>query len=69
MDVGEVALLDVSPVFAYGVLGKVPNVPPNTKIRCTVELLSIQDEHGIETLPAGKQRRKCKEMWKRQNTI
>ena len=56
MDVGEIALLDVAPRFAYGSLGREPDVPPNTNIMYTVELLSAELEPEVETLPAEKRK-------------
>lgn len=52
MDVGEVALLEVGPRFAYGSQGRQPDVPCDATIMYTVELLSSQPEPEIETLPA-----------------
>lgn len=56
MDVGEVALLEVGPRFAYGTQGRKPDVPPNATIIYTVELLSSEPEPDIETLPAATRR-------------
>ncbi|KOC65132.1 Peptidyl-prolyl cis-trans isomerase FKBP8 [Habropoda laboriosa] len=50
MDVGEVAEIEVNPRFAYGSLGKEPNIPPNACILYTVELKSSQLEEEIEIL-------------------
>lgn len=52
MDVGEVALLEVGPRFAYGSQGREPDVPRDATVMYTVELLSSQPEPEIETLPA-----------------
>lgn len=52
MDVGEVALLEVGPRFAYGTQGRKPDVPPAATILYTVKLLSSEPEPDIETLPA-----------------
>jgi FK506-binding protein 8 len=51
MAVGEVALLEVGPRFAYGSLGREPDVPRDATITYTVELLSAEPEPDIETLP------------------
>ncbi|XP_076764044.1 peptidyl-prolyl cis-trans isomerase FKBP8 [Xylocopa sonorina] len=50
MDVDEVAEIEVDPRFAYGSLGKEPNIPPNATISYTVELKSSELEEEIETL-------------------
>ncbi|CAK9833284.1 Peptidyl-prolyl cis-trans isomerase FKBP8 [Anthophora retusa] len=50
MDVGEVAEIEVNPRFAYGSLGKEPDIPPNATILYTVELKSSQLEKEIEIL-------------------
>jgi FK506-binding protein 8 len=52
MDVGEVALLEVGPRFAYGSQGRAPDVPYDATVMYTVELLSSEPEPEIETLPA-----------------
>jgi FK506-binding protein 8 len=51
MDVGEVALLEVGPRFAYGSEGREPDVPRDATIMYTVELLSSEPEPEIETMP------------------
>jgi len=56
MDVGEMALLEVGPRFAYGAQGRKPNVPPDATIMYTVELLSSEPEPDIETLPVATRR-------------
>ena len=56
MDVGEVALLDVWPRFAYGSQGREPDVPPDTKIMYTVELLSAEEEPDLDALSAEKRK-------------
>ncbi|XP_076646119.1 peptidyl-prolyl cis-trans isomerase FKBP8 [Halictus rubicundus] len=50
MDVDEVAEIEVDPRFAYGHVGKLPNIPPNATIFYTVELKSTEMEEEIETL-------------------
>lgn len=50
MDVGEIAEVEVSSRFAYGSLGKEPNIPPDATIWYTVELKSFKFEADIETL-------------------
>jgi FK506-binding protein 8 len=51
-----VALLEVGPRFAYGTLGREPDVPHNATIVYTVELLSAEEEPDIEMLPAAKRK-------------
>ncbi|OAD61952.1 Peptidyl-prolyl cis-trans isomerase FKBP8 [Eufriesea mexicana] len=50
MNVNEVAEIEVDPRFAYGSLGKEPNIPPNTTILYTVELKSSKLGEELETL-------------------
>ncbi|XP_076241970.1 peptidyl-prolyl cis-trans isomerase FKBP8 [Calliopsis andreniformis] len=50
MDVEEVAEIEVDPRFAYGQLGKDPNIPPDATIFYTVELKSSELEEEIEIL-------------------
>lgn len=50
MDVNEVAEIEIDPRFAYGSLGKEPNIPPNATILYTVELKSSELEEETETL-------------------
>ncbi|KAG7211990.1 hypothetical protein KM043_011187 [Ampulex compressa] len=50
MDVDEVAEVEVASRFAYGTLGKEPNIPPDATIWYTVELKSIQPEEKNESL-------------------
>jgi FK506-binding protein 8 len=56
MDVGEVALLEMGPRFAYGTLGREPDVPPDATVVYTVELLSSELEPDVEMLPAAKRK-------------
>ncbi|PNF41145.1 hypothetical protein B7P43_G04230, partial [Cryptotermes secundus] len=49
MDVGEVALLEVGPRFAYGSQGREPDIPCDVTVMYTVELLSSEPEPEIET--------------------
>ncbi|KAK2588930.1 hypothetical protein KPH14_001785 [Odynerus spinipes] len=49
MNVGEIAEVEVASRFAYGTLGKEPNIPPNSTIWYTVELKSFELEGDIET--------------------
>ncbi|XP_069671727.1 peptidyl-prolyl cis-trans isomerase FKBP8 [Periplaneta americana] len=56
MDVGEVALVEVGPRFAYGNLGRAPDVPSDATITYTVELLSAEQEPDIENLPIAKRK-------------
>nr|UWK01895.1 FK506 binding protein [Locusta migratoria manilensis] len=50
MNVGEVALLEVGPRFAYGTIGRSPDIPPDAKLIYTIELLSAEDEPDLESL-------------------
>lgn len=50
MDVNEIAEIEIDPRFAYGSLGKEPNIPPNATILYTVELKSSELEEETETL-------------------
>ncbi|XP_076389119.1 peptidyl-prolyl cis-trans isomerase FKBP8 isoform X2 [Megachile rotundata] len=50
MDTDEVAEIEVNPRFAYGKLGKEPNIPSDATILYTVELKSVEIEEEIETL-------------------
>ncbi|XP_029042311.2 peptidyl-prolyl cis-trans isomerase FKBP8 [Osmia bicornis bicornis] len=50
MDVEEVAEIEVHPRFAYGQLGKEPNIPSDAIISYTVELKATELEEEIDTL-------------------
>lgn len=50
MDVNEVAEIEVNPRFAYGQLGRQPNIPPDAVINYIVELQTVQSEFDMETL-------------------
>ncbi|XP_012284026.1 peptidyl-prolyl cis-trans isomerase FKBP8 [Orussus abietinus] len=50
MDVGEVATIEVHSRFAYGDLGKEPNIPSNATIIYNVELKSVGTEAEVEML-------------------
>ncbi|XP_054000627.1 peptidyl-prolyl cis-trans isomerase FKBP8 isoform X1 [Hylaeus anthracinus] len=50
MDLDEVAEIEVDPRFAYGHLGKQPNIPPDAVISYMVELKSIELEEEIDSL-------------------
>ncbi|XP_012269550.1 peptidyl-prolyl cis-trans isomerase FKBP8 isoform X2 [Athalia rosae] len=50
MDVGEVAEVEVESRFAYGDLGREPDIPGGAKLFYTLELLSVEMEPEIETL-------------------
>lgn len=50
MDVEEVAEIEVHPRFAYGQLGKEPNIPSDATISYTVELKATELEEEIDTL-------------------
>ncbi|XP_043784436.1 peptidyl-prolyl cis-trans isomerase FKBP8-like isoform X1 [Apis laboriosa] len=56
MDVNEIAEIEVDPRFAYGSLGKEPNIPSNATILYTVELKSSELEAEIETLNANQRK-------------
>jgi FK506-binding protein 8 len=51
-----VALLEVGPRFAYGTLGREPDVPRDATVVYTVELLSAEPEPDVEMLPATKRK-------------
>ena len=50
MNVEEVAEIEVHPRFAYGQLGKEPNIPSDATISYTVELKATELEEEIDTL-------------------
>ncbi|KAL2717503.1 peptidyl-prolyl cis-trans isomerase FKBP8 [Vespula squamosa] len=50
MRVGEIAEVEVASRFAYGTLGKEPNIPSNATIWYTVELKSVELETDIDAL-------------------
>ncbi|XP_047111052.1 70 kDa peptidyl-prolyl isomerase-like [Schistocerca piceifrons] len=56
MNVGEVALLEVGPRFAYGNLGRSPVIPPDAKLMYTIELLSAEGEPDLESLSIAQRR-------------
>ncbi|XP_047114497.1 70 kDa peptidyl-prolyl isomerase-like [Schistocerca piceifrons] len=56
MNVGEVALLEVGPRFAYGNLGRSPDIPPDAKLMYTIELLSAEGEPDLESLSIAQRR-------------
>ncbi|XP_033120695.1 peptidyl-prolyl cis-trans isomerase FKBP8-like [Anneissia japonica] len=51
MEQGEVCTLTTSPRFAYGEIGRKPDVPPNANITYELELLTVKDGHNFETMP------------------
>lgn len=42
MSLGEVAILELTPDYAYGTRGAPPDIPPNATLVFQVQLLSIQ---------------------------
>ncbi|EFN77170.1 FK506-binding protein 8 [Harpegnathos saltator] len=50
MDVNEIAVIEVDPRFAYGILGQRPDIPPDATIEYTVELKTVDLETDIDTL-------------------
>lgn len=50
MDVGETAEVEVASRFAYGELGRNPDIPPNTKIIYNVVLKSVKMEPEIDEM-------------------
>ncbi|XP_043498544.1 peptidyl-prolyl cis-trans isomerase FKBP8 [Polistes fuscatus] len=56
MNVGEVAVVEVASRFAYGTLGREPDIPPNATIWYSVELKSVELETDIETLSISKRK-------------
>lgn len=44
MHLYEKSRVVISPRFGYGDKGRLPDVPPNSRLDCTVELLAIQDD-------------------------
>ncbi|XP_067002036.2 peptidyl-prolyl cis-trans isomerase FKBP8 [Anabrus simplex] len=57
MDVGEEALIEVGPRFAYGNIGRGSDIPPNATIIYKVELLSAEHEPDLDTLTAAERSR------------
>lgn len=56
MEVGEIALVEIGPRFAYGTMGKEPEIPSNARMFYSVELLSAEDTPELETLPISKRK-------------
>lgn len=50
MNVGEICELKIQPRLAYGSKGLEPNIPPDSTVYYTVELLSFEPEEEIEQL-------------------
>lgn len=50
MKINEIAEVEVASRFAYGTLGKEPNIPSNATIWYTVEVKSIEFEADIDSL-------------------
>lgn len=67
MNVGEVAEVEVASRFAYGTLGKEPDIPPNSTIWYTVELKSFELETETtdisERRQIGKRKRERGNWW------
>jgi len=50
MTVGEIDIIKASPRFAYGTLGRLPDIPPDSWIIYNVELLTIEPAIDYATL-------------------
>jgi FKBP-type peptidyl-prolyl cis-trans isomerase len=50
MNIGEEAVVEVNARFAYGKLGRAPDIPPSVTLIYTVELLSAEPEPELEEL-------------------
>lgn len=50
MDVEEIAEVEVAARFAYGDLGREPDIPGGATLFYTLELLSVEMEPEIESL-------------------
>lgn len=57
MDVNEVAEIVVDPRFAYGKIGRHPDIPPDAVINYTVELKVSELETEIEILSIGQRKK------------
>ncbi|XP_011312767.1 peptidyl-prolyl cis-trans isomerase FKBP8 [Fopius arisanus] len=50
MDVGEVAQIEISPRFAYGDLGKKPDIPPGATLHYNITLKAVEMEPIVEEM-------------------
>ena len=48
MDCGEISQIEVGPRFAYGSLGNGKDIPADTTILYTIELLEVSKEQDLE---------------------
>ena len=51
LQVGEVVEVKTEPKFAYGKLGRAPDVPPNAKIHYVIALLEINQPFEFGNMP------------------
>ncbi|XP_044736568.1 peptidyl-prolyl cis-trans isomerase FKBP8 [Chrysoperla carnea] len=51
MNVGEVCLVEIEPRLAYGDEGRLPDIPPNSKITYEIELFECEPEAELEKIP------------------
>lgn len=54
---GEIAIIKVSPRFAYGNKGNPPKVPADARLVYDVELLDFETEKDLVALTAGERRK------------
>ena len=48
MDVGEVSQIEIGPRFAYGSMGNGKDIPKESTLLYTVELLAVEKEKDLE---------------------
>lgn len=48
MDVGEVSQVEIGPRFAYGSMGNRKDIPKESTVLYTVELLAVEKEKDLE---------------------
>ncbi|XP_071952399.1 peptidyl-prolyl cis-trans isomerase FKBP8-like [Antedon mediterranea] len=51
MELGEICTLITTPRFAYGEVGRKPDIPPNATITYELELLTVEEAVNLTTLP------------------
>ena len=51
LHVGEVVEVKTDPKFAYGKLGRAPDIPPNSQIHYVIALLEIKPPLEYEKMP------------------
>jgi len=69
MDKGEVAEIVTESCYAYGTLGRDPDVPPNAKITYEVELISFENVAPFSSLPVSERLRLSNEKKERGNQL